>query len=521
MNLKATLTASHRYFFPHQQSFAEEVKATLHIVRDWVREAFTSVDKYHGVDHAFNVEKNVVLICRQKDIQVSQIEQLLLCVAALLHDVGYASYSPNWVQDRREHVKFGLDFTFNRLPKLPFFSANPTVILVTCYLIAHHDDINYQYPSMAWGGKVQAVDLGPYAEKLRAFEELLSSEEKEHLQFLLSILTAADALAATSKEGVERTFNYSIERNLPIFAQGNPLNAWSWEESAVGNVRLAAKRALIAAPNSTVASWAEKGYEAMERFIEALCHRHHILYCRETLSSIKSGSEWSKYFHDPGLNFRLLSYCDWLSLEMKLRKVPLLGDKNLLPYMNAHITVRRCNINELRPTSRYVLRSQIEQHNKVQTNLLSQYRLSLFDLLGMIEYLQNDDKFNLIPAIIETYYEAAEKAVVSVIVDGLHRVWLARQLGLKEIWLIEISEIPDDFPLVPLPLSWEDVKLVDVVPPTHEKRKFRFPSFESFPNVSKLTQVPITSDNYLYFFYRDLSLFGSSGIRSSSDNIKK
>jgi hypothetical protein len=488
-----------------------KIQPILQLVRKWVNDAFAQVDNYHGSKHVQKVEENVIFICDHLDIQVSNVEKLLLCTAALLHDVGFAAYSPSWSQDRREHVNASLDFTMDNLTKVPIFSLNPAFLPIVCYLIAHHDDRNFKYPSAVREGKVEAVVLGRYTSYLDEFELSLSLEQKQRLQFLLDVLAVADALTATGEEGAKRTFGYSRERGLLTFAPGNRLNAWCWEESAVGNVRLAAKGSLTSAFSSESKRIAQEGYEAMEHFIKTMCFKNNEIYFPETFTNL-GDSDVS--LDDPQYKVQLLSYLDWKPLKAKLRNVPLLGDKSLFPYANAQIKAHKYTIRDLRPTSLYVLRSQLERHRKLQVNLQLDYKLSLFDLTGIIEYKQNGDSFLLSPPIVETYYETMEHAMVTAIVDGLHRIWLARELGLEEIWLIEISTISDKFPLVPLPLNWDEVQLSDTVPSTSDKRRFRFPTIESFPNISDITKVPITQENFRYFFYRDLSSLGSSGIRS-------
>ena len=479
---------------------------SLHLIRQWVSSAFSGVDNHHGLAHAQEVEKYVIFICSHTDVDISKAEELVLRIAATVHDVGYAMYSLQWSPDRREHVKASLDFASGRLLTLPIFSDNPALLSIVCYLIARHDDINYQYPSLALKGKVQPVELGEYAIYLSEFEASLSREERERLLLLLNVLVVADGLTATGEAGAQRTFNYSSERGLPLIGRGNPLNAWCWEESALGNVRLAAKRAVLAAFSLESKRLAREEYSAMEHFVKILCAENNIPYCCETLTNL-GDSDISNFV------FQLVSYADWESLESAMRKVELLGDRSLLPYFSAPIAPRRCIISDLRPTSYYVLRSQIEQHRKLQTKLQSDYMLSLFDLIGMFQYKQNGDSFCISPPIVETYYEPTEGATVTAIVDGLHRLWLARELGLEEVWVIEVSNVPEKFPLVPLPLHWHDVRMVDSVPETSNKRRFRFPSIEDFPDISNLSQVPVTSKNYRYFFYRDLASLGSSGIR--------
>ena len=127
-----------------------------------------------------------------------------------------------------------------------------------------------------------------------------------------------------------------------------------------------------------------------------------------------------------------------------------------------------------------------------------------------------DVSYRMAPPIVERYYEPTEDKYLSVILDGLHRVWLARELGLKSIWVIEIADIPETLLPVALPLQWEDVKIVEAVPPTNAKRRFRYSSPEELRmSLASLTDSPINKDNFQYFLYRDLGALGSSGIRST------
>src|SRR5579875_1169683 len=78
--------------------------SALEEVRRWATDALRQVDSYHGVLHAQAVANNIALLCNSSDIPLAKAEEIALRIAAWLHDVGYAQYSPNWSQDRREHV---------------------------------------------------------------------------------------------------------------------------------------------------------------------------------------------------------------------------------------------------------------------------------------------------------------------------------------------------------------------------------------------------------------------------------
>jgi hypothetical protein len=222
-------------------------------------------------------------------------------------------------------------------------------------------------------------------------------------------------------------------------------------------------------------------------------------------------------------------FLPWPELESRLRnRVTLVGDPSEYPYTEAVMIPKRVAISELRPISKYILRAHIQQQELFYNELLHKYKLSMFDLTGILEYQLKktamDDEvidransamiFHMAPPIVERYYEPAEASEVSAIVDGLHRVSLARMLQLTHIWIIEISHVDEKYPLLALPVSWDDVIPTDTVPPQNEKRLFRYPSFEDFQrDIPHIHTSLATRENYMYYFYRDLSTLGSGGIR--------
>lgn len=252
-------------------------RAVLREMRAQIRAAHTQPDEYHGTAHAIAIARHCLLIARQLakvlDPDFTASELLVLEVAALLHDVGYAAYEPTWDANRRQHVKAGLDYAGRALGQSSYLAGQARLTQSICYLIAHHDDTSYKFPSAVWHGGVGRIELDAHAAPLAEFEASLPEAQRLRLRLLLGILREADALSAAGPQGAARTFGYSAGRGLPIFSQGNPLDAWSWEESAVGNTRLAAKRALIDACTAAGRRRARSFYRATEAYIEAICAR--------------------------------------------------------------------------------------------------------------------------------------------------------------------------------------------------------------------------------------------------------
>ncbi len=487
-------------------------EAVLAAVDARLTDAFATADAYHGVVHAHDVEASVREISAAPDIHLSAGEQFVLRAAALLHDVGYADLRPDWSQDRREHIQASLARAAALLPTLPLFGEQPALVACALYLIAYHDDTNYKFPSLTRDGQVTPVELGPFAERMSAYEHSLPPADALRVRLMLSVLREADARAATDTRGAERTFRYSVERGLPLFAPGDPLNAWAWEESALGNVRIAARRLLIDAVSADGQRQARRYYAAAEAFVEDVCTQHGVPYVPE---SAPTDPTVVGPLAEPLVKqeFRIVRYLGWEAVESILQDVGLNGDHSLRPYADAQIRARRLRIADLRPTAYYALNGQLEGHRVLQRALEREYALSLFDLTGALDYRVGDMLYRMGPPLIETYYEPAEGQVVSAIVDGLHRILLARALGQEFIWAIEITGIPPQFPLVPLPLTWDDIRLMDAVPALEAKRRFRFTALADFPDMSAYSSAAIDESTYRYFFYRDLSPLGSPGIR--------
>ena len=206
---------------------------------------------------------------------------------------------------------------------------------------------------------------------------------------------------------------------------------------------------------------------------------------------------------------------DFPELERALRQVTLRGDPTILPYAKATITSRRLPIAELRPIATYVLAPQLAYQRRIQA-ALAERGVDLFELDGLITYELDGVSHTMSPPIVETAYDPALGEVVSALLDGQHRVWLAREQGRDIVRVVEITHVTQNIPILSVPVRWEDVRVVESVPPDTEKRRFRYDSQgELRAAVCYFTDAPITEESYRYFLYRDLAVLGSPGIRSA------
>ncbi len=207
----------------------------------------------------------------------------------------------------------------------------------------------------------------------------------------------------------------------------------------------------------------------------------------------------------------------WDQYFNKIRTIKLLGDKSIQPYKNAEICSRIIKPTEVYPIAKYVLNKQINIQKKLAQYLKKEHQIDIFDLNDhqpMLEFSMQGEKNDWVmsPPIIEVSVLDDNKPVL---VDGEHRFYVAKKknIPIRVVW---IEKVPAHLPVVARPLKWSDIKEYDQVPSTFKKRIYRYPTLDSFPDISDFSDVEITAENYLYFFYRDLSPICSSGIRKSS-----
>lgn len=485
-------------------------------IKDFVRDAFLLNDNTHGIKHAIEVEHLALGILKQSGITSNHRDCLVVSAAALLHDVGRAKRDSSWSSDEVEHISVGVKLAADFLSTLPPFKQDPLLIEEVCYLIFHHDDTNYSFPIMTRGGE-------PTISLLRIEEplwKLINLEIKSELETPLRALREADGCAGTGYGGAKRTLQYSLKRDIKPFALGNALNAWMWEESAVGNTRLAMKRAMLDASTLIGKRFARQGYLQGEKLIEDLCKKNGVKYQSELVLQAAEFNVFPPY--ESQTSIELTRARTWDELVMALKNVKLRGDASLYPYAAAKIECSLVDIDHIYPLSRYVLSGKLKHQDNLRNALIARYGLDIFDLGGMVEYNvgSKDDTTRLVPPIVEVYDETTGKiqGEIWALVDGTHRVELARRKGIKQIRAIVIRDVPKHFPLMALPLQWSEVNECQEVPVGSDKRYFRHSSRESSPDISWFSSVPINTiskDELPYFFFRDLEPLGSAGPRKA------
>lgn len=180
---------------------------------------------------------------------------------------------------------------------------------------------------------------------------------------------------------------------------------------------------------------------------------------------------------------KILKYKKYPKEELirKLRKVSLLHssktDNPIYLYKEASIEVSDMPVSLIMPSQLYQLEESLLRVNKIQ-KALTQKNIDLYNLDGFISYVtsESDTYYTLLPIIIE--FQAEKNGLINpLIVDGIHRIIMAKNQKQEKIQVVKISNVNKDFPYPAFVNSngWSDVKLMDKPPLPENKRNWRFP----------------------------------------------
>lgn len=191
-----------------------------------------------------------------------------------------------------------------------------------------------------------------------------------------------------------------------------------------------------------------------------------------------------------------------------IRNTGLIDNPGLRPYWEADITLCSLAVETLLPLAKYVLQNNLVQLERVQEALLAQ-GLDVLQLPGRVEIISGSERIVVAPPVVEEWPSEGR-----LVVDGLHRIWLARRQGVEHVTCVLIRKA--SMPLVPLPVGWNEVR--EYSPGNHppEKRLYRFNSISEVGTIEQVRKWGVTESNFRYFFFRDLAGLGSSGIRQFS-----
>lgn len=172
-------------------------------------------------------------------------------------------------------------------------------------------------------------------------------------------------------------------------------------------------------------------------------------------------------------------------------------------YQGARITFDFVDPNEIQPISKYVLRSNLLKIQAIRESVKNAASIDIYKDAVAIKGVVRSSRLTLSVPIVETVEE--EGGYQEEIIDGIHRAFDARQRG-ERILVAKISGVRSDYPPIGLPVSWENVKVVEVQPARAEDCRNLRPGIPDEPQ-------------FLRKYYRDFSHFGSNGRRPRPEQV--
>lgn len=182
----------------------------------------------------------------------------------------------------------------------------------------------------------------------------------------------------------------------------------------------------------------------------------------------------------------------------KLKKVILLNSekmgKPIFVYKNAKIVLRKIKIKDLLPLQLYQLMSSNQLVWNLYEIFQKKYKADIFNMDGYFTYASEGKKYAFVPPVIE-HVKTPTGKMEKIIIDGLHRILLAKKLKKEEVAVVVVENIPEKLILPVVPNSWEEIKVMKIAPESKYRRKWLIPpekgylyyrNFQSvFQNVGK------------------------------------
>lgn len=450
---------------------------------------------HQAVAHGQRVEQAVLELLAEPEYQsLYGSDQVVLTAAALLHGIGGATPWDVRETDCSAYSRARRHRAAAILADNQAFRDCPDRMHQALHLIEHVDDTTRAFPMRGSPGAANA-------EKPATALSGLAAE--------LTMLREADGLVHVEEAEIAAAIRAWTEHGIPYFVgHGGALTSWRWHDCVAGNLRLVTKRAVVDAHSHGGRLKALNDYDRVEDIIKEQCELRGVRYEPE-ISPPRLRDASVERMARRSFSFEIAAFHPWDSLEAELRSCTLRYDRSIRPYQTAEIRSEIMDIEALTPLGLYVLENRLEQVRQLHDALMTRYCLGLWDMPGRMQFRYNSPMIETIaPPIVEQYVE--EKAYstprrLSGIVDGLHRCVAARNLGIRRIRVLIACGVP--YPLVPLPVAWEDVHLV-------RKRRYRYESLDEFPDISQYSDVEVNERNFQYFFFRDLRELGSRGERT-------
>lgn len=163
----------------------------------------------------------------------------------------------------------------------------------------------------------------------------------------------------------------------------------------------------------------------------------------------------------------ILHFTPEKELIEQLRYTTTLTDKSMYLYKDAKITIEDMPIEDFLPTQMYVMKDHLETQRNIRRELLNK-NYDTFKLMGGITLRKSGIETTMIPPIVEEDDEFGP-----CLLDGTHRAYLARQLGMKTLGVVYVSGVLNEIPMIALPNRWGDIAEYSVIPDSSQKKRRR------------------------------------------------
>jgi len=171
-------------------------------------------------------------------------------------------------------------------------------------------------------------------------------------------------------------------------------------------------------------------------------------------------------------------------------------------YQRAVIRVADLRPDECNPVSLYLLQKNLDKQRELRAFLWDRYAIDTLQMSVIVHLRTPEGLVGVCPPYVEVSHEtvqlipsdaeletpAYQSMRVPLIVDGLHRAWLAREEGVPLRCVIAEGGDPA-YPYGAYPVGWHEVKVYDAVPPV-KKRYRRADKYSFMRDLDALRMLP-------------------------------
>lgn len=137
-----------------------------------------------------------------------------------------------------------------------------------------------------------------------------------------------------------------------------------------------------------------------------------------------------------------------------LREASTLADPQARPYKDADFSIQEIEIADIKPTQLYEIAEHTSRVEKIRNYILSLNQDILRMTFGGVEFSTVNGSEILLPPIVENNSEEG-----LMLLDGTHRSFLAKKLGMKTMNFLLVDNIAEQFSLTQrrLPNNWDEI----------------------------------------------------------------